>query len=117
MVGRDHAEEELSPMMAALVVRRLKPDTYDDFRRAWEPEPKQWTLGLAKVWLVRSDDDADVVATWSLFDLDEMGYEMLRDHPEWISAESRRAERMSPYEDGVVASGFFVVLEEVGPPA
>ena len=24
-------------MMCAVVVRRLKPDSYEEFRRAWEP--------------------------------------------------------------------------------
>ena len=103
-------------MMAALVVRRLRPGTFDEFRRVWGPEPRQWSLGLSKVWLVRSDDDPDVIATWSLFDLDETAYEALRDDPKWISAETLRGERMAAFEVEVVASGFFVVLEEVGPP-
>jgi hypothetical protein len=58
----------------------------------------------------------DVIATWSQFDLDEMAYEASRDHPEFISAETLRGERMAPFEVEVVASGFFVVLEEVVPP-
>jgi hypothetical protein len=33
-------------MMAALVVRRLVPGTFDDFRRAWEPEPRAVVDGL-----------------------------------------------------------------------
>ena len=57
-----------------------------------------------------------MIATWSLFELDEAGYEALRDDPEWMSAELGRVERMSEFETEVLASGFFHVLEEIVPP-
>ena len=105
-------------MMYAMVVRRLKPGAYEHFRRAWEPDaPRHWPAGMTRIWIARSDDDPDVIATWSLFDLDEAGYEALRDDPEWMSAELGRMERMSEFEVEVLASGFFHVLEEIVPPA
>jgi len=104
-------------MMYAMVVRRLKPGAYEHFRRAWEPDsPEHWPTGMTRIWIARSDDDPDVIATWSLFDVDEAGYEALRDDPEWISAELRRTERMSEFEAELLASGFFHVLEEIVPP-
>ena len=105
-------------MMCAIVVRRLKPGAYDHFRRAWEPDsPEHWPAGMTRTWIARSDDDPDVVATWSLFDLDADGYEALRDDTEWMSAELGRAERMGEFETEVLASGYFQVLEEIVPPA
>ena len=105
-------------MMYAMVVRRLKPGAYERFRRAWEPDsPEHWPAGMTRIWIGRSEDDPDVIATWSLFELDETGYEALRDDPEWMSAEVRRAERMSEFEEELLASGFFHVLEEIAPPS
>ena len=104
-------------MMCALVVRRLKPGAYEHFRRAWEPDaPHHWPAGMTRTWIARSDDDPDVIATWSLFDLDAAAYEALRDDSEWMSAELRRAERMGEYEMEIIASGYFEVVEEVVPP-
>ena len=87
------------------VVRRLKAGAYEDFRRAWEPDSlEQWPAGMTKIWIARSEDDPDVIATWSLFELDQAGYEALRDDPEWMSAELGRVERMSEFETEVLAS-------------
>jgi hypothetical protein len=69
----------------------------------------RWRLSFC----ARSEDDPDVIATWSLFELDQAGYEALRDDPEWMSAELGRVERMSQFETEVLASGFFHVLEEI----
>jgi len=105
-------------MMYAMVVRRLKPGVYEEFRRAWEPDSvRYWPTGMKRIWIARSEDDPDVIATWSLFDLDDAGYEALREDPEWMSAELRRAERMSEFEVELLGSGFFHVLEEIVPPA
>jgi hypothetical protein len=71
---------------------------------------------MTKIWIARGEDDPDVIATWSLFELDRAGYEALRDDPEWMSAELGRVERMSEFETEVLASGFFHVLEEIVQP-
>ena len=69
-------------MMCAVVVRRLKPDSYEEFRRAWEPlSDDEWPRGMTRLWIGRGEDDPDVVATWGLFDLDEFGLEELRNDP------------------------------------
>jgi hypothetical protein len=104
-------------MMYAMVVRRLKPGAYEEFRRAWEPDSSEhWPPGMTRIWIARSDDDPDVIATWSLFGVDEAGYEALRDDREWMSAELGRMQRMSEFEVEMLASGFFHVLEEIVPP-
>jgi hypothetical protein len=104
-------------MMYAMVVRRLKPGTYDEFRRAWEPDTSHdWPTGMTRIWIGRSDDDPDVIATWSLFEVDQTAYDALRDDPEWLAAEQHRMQRMAEFEEGVIASGFFHVIEEIVPP-
>lgn len=104
-------------MFYAMVVRRLKPGSYESFRRAWEPDTvEHWPKGMSRIWIARSDDDPDVIATWSLFDVDEAQYEAFRDDPEWLTAETGRMQRMAEWEEEVIASGFFRVLEEIIPP-
>lgn len=105
-------------MMCAVVVRRLQPESYEDFRRAWEPlNDAEWPQGMTRLWIGRSEDDPDVVATWGLFDLDEAGLEAMRDDPEWMAAENRRLERMAPHQKELITSSYFQVVEEVVPPA
>jgi hypothetical protein len=108
----------LDEMMCAVVVRRLQPDSYEEFRRAWEPlSDSEWPRGMTRLWIGRGQDDPDVVATWGLFNLDEAGLEELRDDPEWMAAEARRMERMAPHEAELIVSSYFHVAEEVIPPA
>ena len=68
----------LDIMMYAMVVRRLKPGEPDSLGH--------WPAGMTKIWTARSEDDPDVIATWSLFELDEAGYEALRDDAECHAA-------------------------------
>ena len=103
-------------MMCALMVRRLKPGAYDEFRKSWEPQP--WWPGLQRVWLARNDEEPDVVATWALLELhklDEAGVEAMRTDSEWLAEEARRMERVAPYEDELIISGFFRIAEEITP--
>ena len=105
-------------MMCGLVVRRLKPDSYDAFRRAWEPESDaEWPRGMTRLWIGRADEDPDVVATWGLFELDAAGLDELRDDPGWRAAEARRLQRMGAYQEELIVSSYFEVAEEVIPPA
>ena len=105
-------------MMCAVVVRRLRPGCYEQFRKAWEPlDEDEWPRGMTRLWIGRGEDDPDVVATWGLFELDEAGLEELRDDPAWMAAESRRLERMAPFQEELIMSSFFRVAEEVVPPA
>jgi len=104
-------------MMCAVVVRRLKPGSYEDFRRAWEPlNDSEWPQGMTRLWIGRSEGDPDVVATWGLFDLDAGALEAMRDDPDWMAAENRRLERMAPHQNELVLSSYFRVAEEVVPP-
>ena len=82
-------------MMCGLVVRRLKPGSYEEFRRAWEPlSDDEWPRGMTRLWIGRSDDD-----------------------PAWMAAEHRRLERIGRYEEELVLSTFLELMEEVVPPA
>jgi hypothetical protein len=51
-----------------LTERRLKPGSWDDFRRAWEPQEAPPASGRA--YHVRDLHDPDHVVSFGLFDVD-----------------------------------------------
>jgi hypothetical protein len=105
-------------MMCAIVVRRLKPGTYEAFRKAWEPEGDEpWLPGLQRTWFARSDDDPNVIATWTVIDLDQNGLDAARDDPRWMDSDAHRRAKMAEFEDELIISSYFEIMEEVSPPA
>jgi hypothetical protein len=104
-------------MMCALVVRRLKPESYDAFRAAWVPEGDDpWHPGLVKVYMARSDDDPDVVATWTLLDLGPDELDEARDDPRWLASDAHRQPRMAELEEELILASYFEVTDELIPP-
>lgn len=102
-------------MLCALTVRRLKPGTYEDFRKAWQPDP--WPPFLARAYLMRNQDDPDEVAAFGFIALDEDELDRLRDDPEFLRSEMGRMERIAQFEDAVLLNAVYEVTEEVQPPA
>jgi hypothetical protein len=102
--------------MCAIVLRRLQPGTYEEFRRAWEPiSPANWPAGFLRSWLARSDEDPNVVATFAMFDLDHGGLDQLRDS-EWMHGEVERLGHVAEFEERLLFSGYFEIVEEILPP-
>ena len=52
-------------MHAALTVRKLEPGSYDDWRKAWEPD--EWPQGV-KAYILRNVDDPDEVIAFGFFE-------------------------------------------------
>jgi hypothetical protein len=98
-------------MIAVLTVRKLKPDSYEDFRRVWEPDP--WYPGLKRVVISRGDEDPDEVMTLGLFALDLEEFDKLRDSTEFMSQEERRLRAMAQYEETLRLSEIFIVEEDI----
>jgi len=53
---------------AFLTVRRLKPGSYDDWRKAWEPD--EWPDGSKRAYILRNVDDPDEVIAFGFYDRD-----------------------------------------------
>ena len=102
-------------MMALVSIRQIRPGSYDEFRKAWEPDP--WWPQLAKLVVLRNDDNPDEVMTVGYFDITADELEALRDSPEVLRSEAERLERIAPYEERLVVNGIFEVAEEISPPA
>ena len=102
-------------MMAAVTVRQIKPGTYEDFRKAWEPDP--WLPRLQRALVLRNEDNPDLVLTIGLFDADVDTLDTeVRDDPAVLSEEDRRLQRIAPFEERVMLNGIFELVEEVTAP-
>jgi transcription termination factor NusB len=102
-------------MMCAVAVRQIKPDSYDQFRKAWQHDP--WLPHYQKALVLRREGKEDEVMTMAFFDGTRDEYEAARDEPEAMAAEERRLHRISEVEESVLLSAVFELVEEVLPPA
>jgi hypothetical protein len=93
----------------ALTVRKLKPGTYDDWRRAWWPESDQ-TPDEAEVYIVRNLKDPDEIIAFGLIegDIDEIRASFEE------GEEQKRQEAMAPYIESIGADGIYEVIERIG---
>jgi hypothetical protein len=99
-------------MYCALTVRKLKPGSYDEWRKAWWPESDTEEMPEgAQVFIVRNMKDPDEVIAFGLFegDLEEMQKGM---DPE---TEKKREEGMAPHVESVGADGMYEVIEHIAP--
>jgi hypothetical protein len=101
-------------MMCAVAVRQIKPDSYEQFRKAWMHDP--WLPSYEKALVMRNEDSPDQVLTIAFFDGTQEEYDAARDDPETMKAEERRLYRIAEHEQRVLMSGVFEVVEEVQPP-
>jgi hypothetical protein len=97
-------------MHALLTVRRLKPGSYEDWRRAWEPE--EWPEDAQKAYILRNVDDPDEIIAFGFYEGD---LTQLRREPAMEEQQRSRFERMAPYVDSTGADGVYEVIEEVEP--
>ena len=97
-------------MHAFLTVRRLKSGSYDDWRKAWEPE--EWPEGSTRAYILRNVDDPDEVIAFGFYDLD---LAQARQEPGLQEQQRVRFERMASYVDSTGADGVYEVVGEVEP--
>jgi hypothetical protein len=97
-------------MIVALTVRRLKPSTFEAFRRAWEPDdwPPQWE----KAYHVRNVNDENEVISFGFFN---GTLEELQTTRSAVGGDEDRQRRMAEFIDSTGADGLYEVIEEVGP--
>jgi len=95
-------------MYCALTVRKLKPGTYDDWRKAWgsdEDIPEG-----AEAYIVRNLNDPNEIVAFGLIEgnMDEIKEMMDEDQ------ERARQEAMAPYIESTGADGIYEVIERIG---
>jgi hypothetical protein len=101
-------------MMCAVAVRQIKPGSYEKFRVAWQHDP--WLPRYERALVMRNEDSPEHVLTMAFFPGTSEEYEAARDDPATMAAEARRLQRIAEWEERVLLSGVYVVVEEVLPP-
>jgi hypothetical protein len=99
------------PTYCALTVRKIKPGSYDDWRRAWWPESQSDDMPEnSEVYIVRNTKDPDEVIAFGMFegDLDELRSSFNEED------ERKRQEAMAPFIDSIGADGIYEVIEHIG---
>jgi hypothetical protein len=97
-------------MHALLTVRKLKPGSYADWRKAWQPD--EWPDGAQKAYILRNVSDPDEIIAFGFYEGD---LSQLRTEPDMQERQRSRFERMAPYVESTGADGTYEVIEEVQP--
>jgi hypothetical protein len=92
----------------ALTVRKLKPGTYDEWRKAWDPGDDMPEGGEA--YIIRNLKDPDEVVAFGLIegDIDEIKASFDED------LEKSRQEAMAPFIESIGADAIYEVVERIG---
>ena len=103
-------------MLCALTVRRLKPGTFDQFRKAWEPDV--WVEGFTRAYHLRNVRDENEIVSFGFFDgtLEELNARFEGVDPGGRLAEERQR-RMAAFVESIGTDSMFEVIDEVTPPA
>jgi hypothetical protein len=91
---------------SALTVRKLKPGTYDEWRKAWgaDDPPEE-----AEVYILRNLKDSDEIIAFGLIEGDMEQIKASMD-PEVAKS---RDEAMAPYIESIGADGVYEVIEHI----
>ena len=86
-------------MLVLLTARRLKPGTFDEWRRAWEPD--EWPEQFSRAYVLRNRDDPDEVISFGVWEGSAEDLQAL---------DSRaRIERMADYVESKSIDGIYDV--------
>lgn len=99
-------------MLVFLTHRRLKPGSFDEFRKAWEPE--EMPEGIREVaYHARSLENPDEIISFGLaYDMERGDLDRLRAaFSEEVEAERQR--RMAEFVEWTGVDGIFEVVDEV----
>jgi heme-degrading monooxygenase HmoA len=95
-------------MIVMFSARRLKPGSWEQFRRAWEGEGDR-PPGLQRAYHARNIRDEDEVISFGLFDMTEDDYRRWREEED--TQESKRVDELSAYVENDHVSGVYEVIE------
>ena len=98
-------------MIVLFTARRLKPGSWEQFRRAWEGDSRP--PGFQRAYHARNIRDEDEVISFGLFDLTKDDFHKWRGEAE--EQERARVEAISAFVENEHASGVYEVIETVDP--
>jgi len=99
-------------MLVFFSARRLKPGSFDQFRRAWQPGEGQDDLpdGAVAIYHARNRKDPDEVISFGIFDVDDPA--AVRGDEQ---AELKRQDAMAAFVENIPLEGVYEVIEEIKP--
>ncbi len=97
-------------MIVMLSARRLKPGSWDQFRRSWDPgeDPPP---GMQRAYHARNIRDEDEIISFGIFDMTEEEYHRWRQESD--AQENERVDRLSAFVENDHVSGVYEVVEVV----
>jgi hypothetical protein len=101
-------------MICTLTARRLKPGSYDDFRKAWGGDGDEAPEGAEKwnpIYHCHDVNDENVVVSFGMF---QGGRDELRQAQKGMAYEEN-VSKMAPYVQEALLDGAYEVVEEVKP--
>ena len=97
-------------MLVMFSARRLKPGSWEQFRRAWEGDAGH-PPGLQRAYHARNIRDEDEVISLGLFDMSQDDYHRWRGEAE--ASENQRVDALSAFVENEHAAGVYEVIETV----
>lgn len=95
-------------MIAALTVRKLKPGTYDEWRKAWQGDDDDIPEG-AEIYILRNQNDPDEIIAFGIVEASIEDMQASMDP----AAEEKRKQAMAPYVESTGADGIYDVIEKI----
>lgn len=97
-------------MIVMLSARRLKPDSWDQYRRASDPGDAR-PPGFQRAYHARNIRDEDEIISFGLFEMTEAEYRSWREQAD--ADESRRVENLSAFVRNEHVSGVYEVIDVI----
>jgi heme-degrading monooxygenase HmoA len=97
-------------MIVMFSARRLKPGSWEQFRRAWDPDGSH-PPGLQRVYHARNIRDEDEIISFGIFDMTEDDYRKWRSDED--ARETGRMDALSAFVQNDHVSGVYEVIEEL----
>jgi hypothetical protein len=100
-------------MLVFFSARRLKPGSFEQFRRAWQPsEDEVLPPETVAIYHARNVKDPDEVISFGIFDVDKDDRNRIRGDEQ---QELARQDRMANFVKNVPVEGIYEVIEELKP--
>ena len=95
-------------MLVFFSARRLKPGSWEQFRRAWDPGGEK-PPGFQRAYHARNIRDEDEVISFGIFDMTEDQYRAWRSEAD--AQENERVDHLSAFVENEPVSGVYEVIE------
>ena len=94
--------------------RYLKPGSWEQFRRAWQPEGADVPEGAVAIYHARNVKDENEVISFGIFEGGKEDINKIRGGGSQ-EAELKRQDEMAAFVKHVLAEGIYEVIEELRP--